>query len=463
MHLVLVLILFFIKFEVGYGDIAPVTQGGIWFVIFWLPLNVTFVSVYMGTLARYCMLLSTAYTQRIYRKEVAEKVEFISGSLLALEEGLHNDMKSNNDSGRKKPNIQSMQDVVQLVLENLAFQDGELGTPSLRSQLQVLSPWEKSGAFFSNKARQPSFALLVLVQERLITILAHEINVFDTNAVVKDTTFVFTINKFKDTAEKWNVPDGARDAFSQIVFESLIYVGEKRCAIENLQAFLRLTPLECHKLFSPFLGALEDAGTMEAWLALTEELAASLRSIATFSMQVSNKKKAELSGSDDTKLSPSASKDNDSTLLAQCNTQRDTDMLGKLRRIYNRTLEERQTMYLSKYLANRTIALWAALLFFLYEVFATVYVMNIAHLPINKAMLFTMYTITSAGFGSVAVPLTKGHLVFLIFNIYISVTGVAVLVRTLCIPDGPCKTAGFLLTVYPDCPSFYLFRVVCPC
>jgi hypothetical protein len=120
-------------------------------------------------------------------------------------------------------------------------------------------------------------------------------------------------------------------------------------------------------------------------------------------------------------------------------------MLGKLRRTYNRSLEEKQTMYLSKYRANRTIALWAVLLFFLYEVFATVYVLKTANLPVNKAMLFTMYTITSAGFGSVVVPKTKGFLVFQIFNIFISISGVAVLVRTLLIADRLCKSAVFIL------------------
>jgi hypothetical protein len=56
--------------------------------------------------------------------------------------------------------------------------------------------------------------------------------------------------------------------------------------------------------------------------------------------------------------------------------------------------------------------------------------MKRANLPVNQAMLFTMYTITSAGFGSVPVPKTTGFMVFAIFNIYISISGAAVLVRT---------------------------------
>jgi hypothetical protein len=426
---------------VGYGDITPVTEGGTWFVVFWLPLNVSFVSIYMGNLARYFMMSSTAYTQRVYKKEVAAKAEYISDPLLALEEQLRHSTISDNH--RNEPTIQSMQDAVHLVLENLAYHDDELGAPNVRKQLQLLSPWKKSGVFYSNKARQPSFSLLVLVQERLISILAHEIRILETVVVAKDATFVLTINNLQDTAEKWNIPDGARDAFSHVVFESLVYVGEKRWAIDDAQAFLRLTPLECYKLLSPFLVALEDAGTMEAWLALTEEMATSFCSMSKFSMFLSSRKKTELSGSDDVKLPPTASEKNYSTLLIQqCNNQRDIQMLGKLRRTYNHDLEKKQALYLSKYRANRTVALGTFLLFVLYEVFATIYIMKEADVPVNQAMLFTMYTITSAGFGSVQVPKTTNVLVFLIFNIYISVSGVAVLVRILCIDDWTFKTIG---------------------
>jgi hypothetical protein len=213
------------------------------------------------------------------------------------------------------------------------------------------------------------------------------------------------------------------------VFESLVYLGEKRCVIEDNHAFLRLTPFECHKLLSPFLVALRDAGTMEGWLALTEELASSFTSNTTYSMLVSSKKKAALFGSDNNDESPFAV-NNGRTLLARCKSHWDVVLLAKLRRQYNRSLEEQQTMYLSKYRANRTVALWAFLLYFFYQVFATLFVLKGADARLDQAMVFTMYTVTTAGFGSVPVPKTTGFLVFLIFNIFISISGVAVLVST---------------------------------
>ena len=38
---------------VGFGDVAPSTDNGIWFTIFWLGTNISFVSLYMGNLGRY--------------------------------------------------------------------------------------------------------------------------------------------------------------------------------------------------------------------------------------------------------------------------------------------------------------------------------------------------------------------------------------------------------------------------
>lgn len=38
---------------VGFGDVAPSTNNGVWFTIFWLGTNVSFVSLYMGNLGRY--------------------------------------------------------------------------------------------------------------------------------------------------------------------------------------------------------------------------------------------------------------------------------------------------------------------------------------------------------------------------------------------------------------------------
>jgi hypothetical protein len=411
---------------VGYGDITPVTRGGTWFVVAWLPLNVTFVSIYMGNLARYFMMAGSAYTQRVYRKDIAANSEYNCDSLLPSRDEA---AELIHDSQTDRQAIRSMRDVVQLVLENFAYHDDEVGEPSLRKQLRLQSSWNKSGAFFSNKKRQPSFALLVLVQERLINILALEVNPSDNDRAEKDKTFLFSIDNLDGIARKWKIPEGAWDAFSLVVFESLVYLGEKQCAIEDAHAFLSLTPFECHELLSPFLVALEDAGTMEGWLALTEELASSFTSNTTYLMRVSSKKKASLWGSDNKDESPQAVV-NGRILLARCKSHWDVVLLAKLRRQYNRSLDEQQVRHLSKYRSNRTVALWTFLLYFLYEVFATLFVLIGADVRLDQAVVFTMYTVTTAGFGSVPVPKTTGFLVFLILNIFISVSGVAVLVST---------------------------------
>jgi hypothetical protein len=380
----------------------------------------------MGNLARYFMMAGSAYTQRVSQKDIAVNSEYNCDSLMALRDEAAERI---HDSQTDQHAIRTMQDVVQLVLENFAYSDDEVGEPSLRKQLQLQSSWKKSGVFFSNKKRQPSFSLVVLVQERLINILTQEVIASDNNYAEKDKSFVFSIDDIDDIARKWKIPEGARDAFTLVVFESFAYLGEKRCVIEDAHAFLSLTPFECHQLLSPFLVALEDAGTMEGWLALTEEPASTFTSNTTYSMPVSSNKKAVMVGSNNKDGSPLAEV-NGRILLAHCKSHWDVVLLAKLRRQYNRSLEEQQTMYLSKHRANRTVALWVFLCYLLYEVFATLFIFKGADVRLDQATVFTMYTVTTAGFGSVPVPKTTGFLVFLIFNIFISVSGVAVLVST---------------------------------
>ena len=445
----------------GYGDMTPVTRGGIWFVIAWLPLNVTFVCIYMGNMARYYRSVTSWYTDRVYKNMLASKKTFTSDSLLA---------HGNEINGLKipystdKPTLCSMRDVLQLVLENLALADEEISDKSLRNKLQLLSPWEKTGPFFSNLRRKPSLALLVLVQERLIIILSREIKNFSNIDVVENhDMFRFTIKNFDDVARKWKIPEGCNNAFSLVVFEALAYLGEKGCVMKSDEAFLSLSPFECHHLFTPFLAALEDAGTMEGWLASTEELVGSYASITTFAMNVSKQKVAELSGSDHQRVSSLDESGKKRLTLSQGVDHGDLVMLAKLSNAYSSSLEEKQILYLSKFRANRIIALSALYFFLLYEVFATVFVMKTGNVPLNEAILFTMYTITSAGFGSVKVPDTTGFTVFSIFNIFISISGIAILVSVYESNDFP-RNMLFdpNLTRHSDCPSVCFHRVVFP-
>jgi Ion channel len=122
--------------------------------------------------------------------------------------------------------------------------------------------------------RKPSFALRVLVQERLAEIIATEIAGNQNNVEIKDNTLIVTISLLKQAADKWLIPRRARKAFRSVSFEVLYFVGEHGLITRGADALYEdLTPFEFHGLFAPFLAALGDAETMETWLSSTEMLA----------------------------------------------------------------------------------------------------------------------------------------------------------------------------------------------
>ena len=387
----------------GYGDVTPVTTGGIWFVIFWLPLNVTFISFYMGNLARYYMIFGSAHTRRVYEREVAKLKVFQKSvdevwDLVGVGDSRHSRTK-------EETSVQSMQVVVELVLENFLQKDDESRSATLRKLLQFQSPWTATGPFHTNKVRKPSFALQVLMQERLMTIVAEEVAGMFTNFFERDATFVVAIEALQAVAEKWKIPAGAREAFALVAFQATVYVGEKRLVLQGTKALLKLTPLECHTLFSPLLAAFEDAGTMEGWLATTEELAASCPSGKIFDS-------TEIEGK-----------------LALCENSRDIIALAGLKKEYDRAMEETQAMNLSRYQANRTLTCVILISFLVYQILATVYIILRADLTVSQGLLYTVYTMTSAGFGSVKVPTTDSFLAVAIINMFISVSIFAIVVR----------------------------------
>ena len=385
----------------GYGDVAPKTSEGIWFVIFWLPLNVTFISFYMGNLARYYMLFGSAYTRRVYKREI----ELMARSRLLADEvwdlvGVDN---SRNTSAEDNA-IHSMQTVVDLVLENFLHKGGDTCSDTLRKLLNLESPWTATGLFHRNQVRKPSFALQVLMQERLITILAEEVTAVFADFFEKDSTFVVAVEPLQAIAEKWKIPAGAREAFALVAFEATVYVGEERMVMAGTNAFLKLTPFECHTLFSPLLSAFEDAGTMEGWLATTEEIASSYSHVKAFNSTKTEGK------------------------LALCDNEKDILTLAWYKKEYDRSMEAMQAMNLSRYKSNRTLA-WVILTSFLvYQSLATIYIILRADVTASQGLLYTVYTMTSAGFGSVKVPTETSFLLVSIFNMFMSVSLFAIVV-----------------------------------
>jgi len=122
-------------------------------------------------------------------------------------------------------------------------------------------------------AKKPTFALRVLVQERLAYIIAHEVAGYQSNVEIKNNTLSVTIDSLKLTCEKWLIPKRATRSFRAVAFELLYYVGERQLIVRGASAIFDLRPAEMQGIFGPVLAAMGDAGTMEAWLNRTQTLA----------------------------------------------------------------------------------------------------------------------------------------------------------------------------------------------
>jgi hypothetical protein len=298
------------------------------------------------------------------------------------------------------------------------------------------------------------------MQERLITIIVEDVAALRSDVAEKDLTYTLTIDGLYEVLEKWSIPIGAHNAFTVAAFEVMVFIGEKRLVMEGASALLNLTPSECHALFSPVLAAFEDAGTMEGWLAITEELAAPLSKIQMFKHIVPFRKslsKAEEDKNFDCDKDYGLEQNCVSTKkLSDYDNHENAVFLAKLRSIYDRSMAEVQTRNLAIYLSNRniTLALFCSML--IYETLVTVGIVINADLPVSEGVLFTLYTITSAGFGNIVIPKTDGFLIFAVVNVFISISMLAILVRS------HVRQTWFLFGNSNDhlgCASYFLFAV----
>ena len=126
--------------------------------------------------------------------------------------------------------MKTMHDILRTVHSSMqssthAFKGGpESEYLSFRSSKLVT----KSSLEGGGSVRKPSFALRILVQERLSEIIAAEVAGFQNDVAIQESTLTVTIGTLKSTAEKWLIPRRARKAFRAVAFESLYFVGANK-------------------------------------------------------------------------------------------------------------------------------------------------------------------------------------------------------------------------------------------
>ena len=120
----------------------------------------------------------------------------------------------------------------------------------------------------------PDFYLRVKVKERLAYIVANEVAGRNSSLTTGDKPGMLSVylGGTVQAAEKWLIPRSARPAFRAVAFEALLYIGEKQLMEEGVAALHQLSPLQFHRIFSPFLVAMGDKETLQSWLTSTDVL-----------------------------------------------------------------------------------------------------------------------------------------------------------------------------------------------
>ncbi|KAL7558913.1 hypothetical protein ACA910_015491 [Epithemia clementina (nom. ined.)] len=301
----------------GYGDYYPKTTAGVLVTAVWLPCNVLFTSLYMGSIARWYFNLSLRQTQKIREKLMSkstptrhsfdynsshplEKDE--DSSISDVEQGelasKHNDglksvaccdqpvnrdvpLENSTDHGAEDGVLENMvkslsimQDVIDavqcngrksgLLLPNMAVTD-ESGDQTTTDSVRMLCKEDPS---------KPSFALRTLVQERLAAIVAIEIAGGPHSVDVQDTHIVVRIGRWKDVVLKWFIPVGAYKAFRAAALKAILMVGEDQLIRMGPAALFQLSPTDFHSIFSPLTASMGNGDILVGWFTRTNSMAA---------------------------------------------------------------------------------------------------------------------------------------------------------------------------------------------
>ena len=294
---------------VGHGDLVPQSEAGTWFCVVWLPLNIIFVSLYLGSVAHLFVIVSNKRTSRIEERlrqlaKLAKQQKQAKGSgSIPTEPPSHAVTDSiRTDKTQRRLHIKQnskmrmfSSDGAELVhardlLKNLdqwqptrdpsdpqrAISESSMTFTAAEGQLSdgnfgALS--SKYHALLGSAVNDEGFALRLTVLDRVARIISTQLNDFDSGLEVDSSILRVSVDSLNDWISDWKIPQRARHVYREMTFECLLFVGEKQHFEAGVGAFFNLRIVEFIELFSPFVFALKHKEVLEEWLRSTDDLA----------------------------------------------------------------------------------------------------------------------------------------------------------------------------------------------
>ena len=256
----------------------PQTQV-LWFVVFWLPFNILFVTLYLGSVAHVFVRISNKNVARIERNLREQEMQKVDTQ------------EAERHTYSKAPSAR-FQLIKQNSISRMSLSDGSSiltgrdllqklylePAPSVSSSDTVLRAGEgenelssRCKELFQEANTDGNFTLRLAVFDRVVRIACANLLDFDALLEVDGERIFLTVESLRDWITNWKIPHRARHAYRTVVFESMLFVGEKQVFEHGIGAFLDLSVVEFVELFSPFVFALQDKESMEQWLADTAD------------------------------------------------------------------------------------------------------------------------------------------------------------------------------------------------
>ena len=296
---------------VGHGDLVPKTEAGTWFCVVWLPFNILFVSLYLGSMAHLFVVLSNKYTNRIeqhMRRDVELKKQEAKKSDEELTSGGTNEPEPQEElTNTRKDKHQRRLSIKQNNQMHLFSSNGaeivysrdllsnlqqwrptrdpsEPSRPITEGSLRFLAASAGDGssgdlgsrchALLKNAINDEGFVLRLNVLDCVARIISkHLLTDFESGLEVDESNLRVSVDSLKDWITEWKIPQRARHTYRVMTYECLLFVGEKQLFDSGVGAFFGLSIIEFIELFSPFVFALKHKEAMEEWLASTHDLA----------------------------------------------------------------------------------------------------------------------------------------------------------------------------------------------